>query len=40
MVSDCSREQLVQELTEVRTQLAAKEKRCQELSKELTLLKA
>ncbi len=40
MASDCSQEQLIQELTEVRTQLAAKEKRCRELSEELSLLKA
>jgi PAS domain S-box-containing protein len=35
-----SREQLIQKLAEVRTQLAAKEQQCQELSQELTLLKS
>ncbi len=38
--SSRSREQLIQELGEVRSQLAAKEHQCQELSQELFLLKS
>jgi PAS domain S-box-containing protein len=39
MASDRSREQLIQELTKVRAQLAAEEKRCLELSEEFSLYK-